>query len=137
MTKPLILNADERNALYRTIVARLSGIDYVYTAIEAEDWETADSLSREFSDLLRLIQDLGWGDDGTQAVLSTPPDVLYRALSGLKERAEIERREEKEEQDILSRRLDRVELVREVCEQQLATIAAQETTADIGAREPL
>ncbi|MDX6633909.1 MAG: hypothetical protein QOF06_112 [Solirubrobacterales bacterium] len=61
MTTPQILTPDERDALYRSLIVRLTGINDVYIAIEAEDWDLAERLSREFSDLLRLAQDLGLG----------------------------------------------------------------------------
>ncbi len=120
MTTPLTLSPLERDALYQSIVAQLTGIDYIYTAIEKQEFETADKLSREFSDLLRLIQDLGWGDRGTQAVLTAPPDVLHRALSLLREKAETEDREEAAEREELAARGERNQIVRKVCARQIA-----------------
>jgi hypothetical protein len=116
---PPHLSSSERDALYEAIVVRLTGIDTVHSALEQEDWVEADRLASEFSDLLRLIQDLGWGERGTSALLSTPPDVLRRALSQLKEQAEIAEREEEEEQDEIVRRRDRAQVVVEVCSRHL------------------
>ncbi len=87
------LTRDDRDALYGLIVVRLSGIDDVYRAVEDEDWEAAQRLGQEFSALLRLVcEDLGWGPGKEEALtLSTPPDVLARAASSLREMAKRDR----------------------------------------------
>jgi len=123
MTKTFILSPNERDALYFMILAQMTGIDYVYTAIEKQEFEIADKLSREFSDLLRLIQDLGWGDSGTEEVaLTAPPDVLYRALSLLKEKAETEAGDEAVEREELAAQGRRNQTVREVCAREIAAL---------------
>lgn len=58
MSTPPKLSRRERDALYRCIVVRLTAITDVYMAIDTEDWELADRLTREFADLFRLFQDL-------------------------------------------------------------------------------
>jgi hypothetical protein len=120
MTTPQILTPDERDALYRNVIVRLTGINDVYIAIEAEDWDLAERLSREFSDLLRLAQDLGWGDERREAELTAPPNVLRGALSRLRERAETVEREEAAERKELAAQGKRNELLRDVCSRQLA-----------------
>jgi hypothetical protein len=60
------ITAAERDALYEQIAVRLSGIDDVWMAVEAEDYPKAERVAREFSDDLRLILQ-------TQRVLETWP----------------------------------------------------------------
>lgn len=74
MYTPPHITAPERDALYSLIVSRLTGLSDLNLAIEAEDWVAADRLSLEFAPYLRLLQDLGWGDRGTGAVMTTPPE---------------------------------------------------------------
>jgi hypothetical protein len=110
------ISPQERDALYQLILTRLTGINDVYQAIEAEDFDAADRLSSEFADYLRLLhEDLGWGQRNEAIELKTPPDVLRRALSRLRERAEIEDREELEERDELAKQALRNQLIREAC----------------------
>jgi hypothetical protein len=93
------ISAAERDALYEQIHARLSGIDEVWQAAGAQDWETADEVAREFADNLRLIvDDLGWGEGGGEPLeLITPPDVLRRVLTRVQGKAEEQLRVEEEE----------------------------------------
>jgi hypothetical protein len=122
MTRPLTLNSEQRNALYVGITARLTGIDEVYGAIDAEDWPAADRLASEFSDYLCLIQDLGWGEGGTEAILTAPSDVVSRAINRLQERAVVESEEETQERDELAQLAERNRLVRETCDQLLEAL---------------
>lgn len=87
------ITAAERDALYEQIFVRLSGIDEVWLAAEAGDFERADRAAREFCDDLRLIIDgLGWGEgSGEPLELATPPEVLRRVCARLERRAEAER----------------------------------------------
>jgi hypothetical protein len=121
-TPPPHISAEERDALYALIVSRLTGLPDVLLAIEAEDWVASERLSVEFAAYLRLLQDLGWGDEGTGAVLTTPPDLLRRALLQLKECAEMEDRGEAEERKELAEHENRNQLVRKVCAQHLADL---------------
>lgn len=84
----ITITAGERNALYGEIVVRLSGIDALYRAIQAEDFEQAERFGREYCDyLLVLLDDLGWGEvppaHPGDFELSTAPDVLHRVLERL------------------------------------------------------
>ncbi|HKH64238.1 MAG TPA: hypothetical protein VKA35_02125 [Solirubrobacterales bacterium] len=123
-TPPPHLNSDERNALYKSIVVRLSGIGDVLIAIEKEDWAAADRLAMEFSALLQLVVDLGWGDEGTGAVLSTPRPVLQRALTVLNKQAEDT--EESEMRAELAAQAEHNQLVRQVCVRRLADLDGPE-----------
>jgi hypothetical protein len=88
----LTITREERDALYRRITTRLNGIDDVYRALEDEDWEAAQELGQEFSDLLRfLCTDLGWGEGSEESVrLVTPPDVATRAVGAVRAMAKAD-----------------------------------------------
>lgn len=79
----LTLTSLQRDLLYDQLLDRLSGIGDVWLAIDAEDFERADRLGREFIEDLTLISDdLGWGEGNRDPVeLTTPPEILRRALS--------------------------------------------------------
>ncbi|HSS31993.1 MAG TPA: hypothetical protein VLL27_01780 [Solirubrobacterales bacterium] len=84
----IAITAKERNALYGEIVVRLSGIDALYRAVDAEDFEEAERLGREYCDyLLVLLNDLGWGGVSSASPrdfeLTTAPEVLRRVLERL------------------------------------------------------
>lgn len=53
----LTITAAQRDALYEHIYIRLSGIEAVWFAVSAGDYERAESLGREFCDALRLVLD--------------------------------------------------------------------------------
>lgn len=82
------ITAKERNALYGEIVVRLSGIDTLYRAVQAEDFEQAERFGREYCDyLLVVLNDLGWGEvspfHARDFKLTTAPEVLRRVLERL------------------------------------------------------
>jgi hypothetical protein len=79
----LTLTSLQRDLLYDQLLDRLSGIGDIWLAIDAEDFERADRLGREFIEDLTLISDdLGWGEGNRDPVeLTTPPEILRRALS--------------------------------------------------------
>jgi hypothetical protein len=84
----IAITAKERNALYGEIVVRLTGIDALYRAVDAEDFEQAERLGREYCDyLFVLLNDLGWGEVSHASPpdfeLTTAPDVLRRVLERL------------------------------------------------------
>lgn len=85
----LTITAEQRDALYDQILDRMSGIGDVWLAVCAENYDAAQRLGREYSDDLRLVvDDLGWGEAaGATIELSTPPDVLRRTLSRLRDAA--------------------------------------------------
>lgn len=120
---PPKINAEQRNALYDSVVTHLSGIEDLYLAIESEDFERADRLGREFSDDLLLILDgLGWGKTGTDVELATQPVTLRRVLQRVRTVAEAEDLDEARwrEQAACFQRRNR--LVRETCTRVLAEI---------------
>jgi hypothetical protein len=97
-------------------------------ALQAENFGTAKRLAGEYSDDLRLLADLGFGEGSGESVeLTAPPEVLCRVLPRLRDLAldytagrESERAEARELEE-------RNRLVAEACEAVLADLdAAQE-----------
>jgi hypothetical protein len=80
------ITAAQRDALYDQILDRLSGIGDIEVAIQAEKYDDAERIGREYSDDLRLLlDDLGIGDgNGKPVELSTPSEVLRRVLPRLR-----------------------------------------------------
>ena len=118
------ITADERDALYDQIYVRLSGIDRLWFATEAEDWESADELARELVDELRLVlEDLGWGEgDGEALQLTTPPDVLRRVLTRMQEQAEGAQAAEAEEREEGRLREEQRQRLMKTCRRVLAEL---------------
>lgn len=118
------ITAAERDALYEQIVVRLSGIDEVWMAVEAEDYAQAERVGREFSDDLRLIvDDLGWGAGSSEALeLASPPDVLQRVCTRLRGRAEAQRETEEEERAQSRQREEQTQRVLETCRRVLGEL---------------
>ena len=116
----------ERDALFEQIHARLSGIDELWAAAAAEDWEQAGRAGQDFSDDLRLIvEDLGWGEGGGEGLeLTTPPEVLRRVLTRMQKRGEERRAVEAEERAELQQREERTAELLEVCRRVLDEVAA-------------
>lgn len=118
----LTISAEQRDALYDQIFDRLSGIGDVWLAVCSENYDAADRLSRQYSDDLRLVtDDLGWGQGTGDAVeLTTPPDVLRRALSRLRDAAvSLDAYQEQERAEIRDV-AERNRLVVEACQEVLA-----------------
>lgn len=86
----ITITAEQRDALYDQILDRLSGIGDIELAIRLENYEGAESLSREYVDDLRLLlDDFGFGEgSGEPVVLQSPPEVLRRGLTRLREQAD-------------------------------------------------
>lgn len=124
----LTITAEQRDALYDQILDRLSGIGDIEIAIDAEDYDRAERLGREFSDDLRLLlDDLGLGDgSGDPVELSSPPAMLRRVLPRLRELAEAHSSALEEEVAETKKLKDRNLLVAEVCEVVLANLDATE-----------
>jgi hypothetical protein len=120
MTTPLTLTPSERDILYQSLLVRLTGINDIYTAIEDENWDVAGRLSCEFSDLLRLAQDLGWGSESREATLTAPPEVLRGALSRLRERAKTAENEELAEREELAAQGHQNQLLQDICTRHLS-----------------
>ena len=131
----ITLTPEERDALYDRVFIRLTAIDHIYLAMEGGDFERADDLAREFADLLWLIvEGLGWGGTSSEPIeLRTPPDVLQRALTRLRDRAEIEDALENRSQEKTRTELRRFQaqnsLVKRTCGRVLASLEGETSSA--------
>lgn len=126
----LTITAAQRDALYEHIYIRLSGIEAVWFAVSAGDYEKAESLGREFSDALCLVlDDLGWGEHrGEEEIeLTTPPEVLRQVLRRLRDAAALRiETEERERADQARTEGAQNQLVRDTCDSVLASIGGSE-----------
>lgn len=133
-SNPLIITSEQRDVVYDHFLDRISGIGDVWTAIEKEDYEAADRLSREFSDsLLLLWSDLGWGEEaGGPVELTASPDVLRRAFTRLRELASSHAATVEQERQEVREMEERNRLVLEACQQVLTDLAETEAEAPSG-----
>jgi hypothetical protein len=131
VTPSILISAKQRDLLYDRILIHLSGIDAVYLAVEEQDFATADRLSREYSDELRLVMDdLGWGGKHEGEIeLTNSADVVRRVISRLRKNAEILEEQDEQLRTELQQREDRNRRVRETCDQILAKLDAAEATS--------
>lgn len=131
----ITISAAQRNVLYDEILDRLGAIDDIRFAIEQEDWGTASRLGTAFSDDLRIVtQDLGWGPrrESEPVELTSPPDVLRRALSRWRDALLGLDAAEEGERDALREEHERNHLVVEACRSVLAEL---DSAADARAPE--
>jgi hypothetical protein len=124
----LAITAGQRDALYDQILDRLSGIGDVWIAAERKDYAMAERLGREYSDDLRLVlDDLGFGEGAGAAIeLTTPPDVLRRALARLCDQAERYAAGRGQERAELHELDERDRIVMQACRQALADLGGVE-----------
>jgi hypothetical protein len=122
----ITITGRQRELLYDVIVSRITAIDRVWLAVEAKEWKEARLLSREFSDLLRLVgDDLGWGEGREEAVqLTVPPDVLQGAIEVIKREALVEDDEQRQNRlEVAQIQIEREDTV-EACDGILAEMVA-------------
>jgi hypothetical protein len=114
----------QRDALYGQILERLSGIGDVWLAAASESYETAGRLGREYCDDLRLVlDDLGWGEGpGGTIELKTPPDVLRRAFTRLRDGALASEASQRQERAEAQESQRRNQLVIATCRELLAEL---------------
>jgi hypothetical protein len=122
----IIVTTDQRDALLGEILIRLSGIEAVWYAAKEGNYEEAERLGREFSDILLLVlDDLGFGDGtGKSIELKTPPAIVRRVLERVRQLAKVQHetehraRVEKEDGEA------EAALVEETCDTLLAALDA-------------
>jgi hypothetical protein len=99
---PIFLDREQRDAIRRALLINLSGVGDIRLMLMNEDWARARRFRMEFEDDMRLLDDLGWGDDepGERFEVTMEPVALRRLIARLHELASTELRE------YLSRPLD-------------------------------
>ena len=56
----------QREAIYQAVRTHLVGLSDVFTLLERQDdVPVAEKLAREFADDFRLLEDIGWHEDGS------------------------------------------------------------------------
>ncbi len=102
---------EQRDAIYDLVVDHLGCLGDLRIAIDQEDFATARRLAREFTQDLRLIDDLGWGSDARlEVALTMPPGELVDTFQRLHRDAKgalaesSEERESREAEEAWKRR---------------------------------
>lgn len=88
----ITITSDQRDGLYELARNHLgSAGDLVDLLEQQKDWAKAEQLGLELAEDIRLMQDLGWGEDeGREGVeLTMPPHDLMEVLNRLRGEAEI------------------------------------------------
>lgn len=91
-TTTAAIDGNQRQGLYELVRNHLSGFDGLWLALEHDkDFAKAERLGREVADDLRLLQDIGWGEEEERETfdLTMPADDLRRLLRRLREEAEV------------------------------------------------
>lgn len=86
----IMIDADQRNALYEQVRDHLSGVGDLWTTLEdKKDYATAERLASEFGGEFRLMADLGWDpdDDRETVELTMAPLDLIEVATRLSENA--------------------------------------------------
>jgi hypothetical protein len=108
------------------ILSRLIAIDDLWRAIDAEDFEKAERLGREYTDLLLLIlNDLGWGSDGEALELTMPAEDLRHVFGLFHERAARAFPVEQAEEAEVREAREENQLVLDACKAVFTTIDVQ------------
>jgi hypothetical protein len=117
----MILSPSQRDALYEAILIRLTGVDSLLLAVEAGEFDKATTLSKEFSDYLRVVHDdLHWGESPVTDINPVaPPEVWMGVLSALRGRAVDAAAEVAGELSELSNQQARILEVRDHCDKLL------------------
>ncbi len=116
MTPPEI-DPHQRDVLYMSITARLTGVNDVCIEYQHDNFEAAQQLSGEFSDDLRVLHDdLGWGGTPAESIqLKAPHDVWKRTLVRIQERAQSDLRRHEEHASELEQERERIQAVEDAC----------------------
>jgi hypothetical protein len=86
----LRIERDQREALHRLLVQRLTGITDAGLMIKQEEFAAAELFGNEFAADVRLLNDLGWdpGDRRDTFAVTVPPEELAEVLWRLRVTAE-------------------------------------------------
>jgi len=82
----ITIDSEQRDGLYELVRNHLGSVGDLFDALERDkDFATAERLGLEFAEDIRLMQDLGWGEDaGREGVeLTMPPHDLMETLQRL------------------------------------------------------
>lgn len=132
----ITLSREQRDPLHRLVTQHISGIGDVDMKLSAGDFAAAERLGLEYSEDIRMLDDLGWNpEDARQSFdLTLPPHDLIEALKRLRHDAEdgLSEKEEqraREESDELKAYF---ESARDVCGALIDTLDHRTGTAERG-----
>lgn len=86
----ITIDRDQRDGLYELVRNHLGCIEDFWVALErTRDFATVERLGLELGEDLRLLEDLGWGEDGDRDgfELTMPPHDLMELLQRLHDEA--------------------------------------------------
>jgi hypothetical protein len=86
----ITINHEQRDGLYELVRNHLGSVGDLFDALEREnDFEKAEQLGLELAEDIRLMQDLGWGEnDGREGIeLTMPAHDLMEVLQRLRSEA--------------------------------------------------
>jgi hypothetical protein len=124
----ITITSDQRDGLYELVRNHLgSAGDLVDLLEQQKNWGKAEQFGLELAEDIRLMQDLGWGEDeGREGVeLTMPPHDLMELLRRLRTEAEhvlAGSPAEREAADDDARTNDRFQAGRDACEALLAVL---------------
>ena len=95
----ITITREQRQPLHRLVTQHISGIGDVDMKLSADDFAAAERLGLEYSEDIRMLNDLGWDPDDERESfdLTLPQHDLMEALKRLRHDAE-DGLSEKEEQ---------------------------------------
>jgi hypothetical protein len=85
------ITRDQREAIYQAVRTHLVGLSDVFTLLERQDdVPGAERLARDFADDFRLLEDLGWHENGSsgQVELTMPHSKLSALMKRIREETE-------------------------------------------------
>ncbi|HXS34252.1 MAG TPA: hypothetical protein VN758_10830 [Solirubrobacterales bacterium] len=130
----ITINREQRDGLYELVRNHLGSVSDLFDALEHEkDFGKAERLGLELIEDLRLMQDLGWGEDeGREGVeLTMQPHDLMELLERLRGEAGLvlgDTQESREDAETMQR----FKQGYEACGQLLATIDPREQKQEPG-----
>jgi hypothetical protein len=92
---PIILDRGQRDAIRDALLTNLSGVGDIHLMLMNRDWSRARRYRMEFEDDMRLLDDLGWGEDepGEHFEVTMEPVALRRLVTRLHDLAATELQE--------------------------------------------
>ena len=112
----ITISREQRDPLHRLVTQHISGIGDVTMMIEAGNFAEAERFGLEYSEDIRMLNDLGWDpdDDRESFDLTLPPLELIEVLKRLRQDAEQDKEERRAHEEFEEVRAY-FERVRDVC----------------------
>jgi len=129
----ITISREQRDPLHRLVTQHISGIGDVDMKLSAGDFAAAERLGLEYSEDIRMLEDLGWdpADERQSFDLTLPPHDLMEALKRLRHDAEdgLSEKEEQRAREEADEVKAYFESARDVCGQLIDTLDHRTGTA--------